>query len=118
MARITIVDDDKDSRNLLQVFLRNQQFIVETFSTAESFFADGVLNSDLYIIDINLGGISGIEVCEKLKSSPETQPRKVLIISAHPEIEKLSREACADDYLPRPFSQSLLLAKIHGLIPR
>jgi two-component system, OmpR family, phosphate regulon response regulator PhoB len=115
MISICIIDDDNDSRELLQAFLRRKKFAVEIFSTAEDFLTAPKTPSDLYILDINLGGLSGLDVCRQLKNDEETKDKKILIISAHPEIEKLSQQACADDFLPRPFSQSSLIEKITSL---
>jgi two-component system, OmpR family, phosphate regulon response regulator PhoB len=115
MIRITIIDDDPDSRNLLHVFLRNQNFSVSIFESAEKFFSHQQVETDLYIIDINLGGITGIEMCARLKTVTESKDTPVIIISAHPEVEKLAAEVCADDFLSKPFSQKKLLEKINFL---
>lgn len=111
--KITIIDDDSDLRNLLLVVLRFYNFEVEIFSSGEEFLARHKESSpkdfpDLYIIDINLGGINGIDLCRNLKTSPVTKSVPVIIISAHPEIEKLAKDVCADESLAKPFSQKIL----------
>ena len=113
MRKVIIIDDDEDSRKLLQTFLRLRNFSVQAFATAEDFLQQPALNADLFIIDINLGGMSGVEVCQHIKEDSLNKHTPVIIVSAHPEVERLSLDACADDFLARPFSPSLLLEKIN-----
>ena len=105
MKKITIVDDDSDLRDLLQVVLRFNDFKVEVFSNGEDFITNHKGETNLYIIDINLGGITGLDICKDLKNNDRTRHIPIIVISAHPEIEKLAKEVCADASLPKPFSQ-------------
>ena len=91
MAVITIIDDDIDSRKLLENFLLRQGYTVIVFSNAEIFLQTPNHRSDIYLIDINLGGISGDELCSHIKKNDHTLP-PVIIISAHPEIERISKK--------------------------
>jgi DNA-binding response OmpR family regulator len=117
MRRITIIDDDNDARNLLATFLRLNSFAVTIFSSGEEFISSGnSLDADAFIIDINLGGITGDKLCDRIKSNPESSKKPVLIISAHPEIEKLSSRACADAFLAKPFSRREVLNKMNLLL--
>src|SRR5690606_30460192 len=109
MKKITIVDDDSDLRDLLQVVLRLNNVKVEVFSSGEEFLENYNGKSNLIIMDINLGGINGIDICEQLKSNPATQHIPIIVISAHTEIEKLAKKVCADEILPKPFSQKVLM---------
>jgi DNA-binding response OmpR family regulator len=117
MKKITIVDDDPDLRNILQVVLRSNEYAVEVFQSGEDFLKRYTGTSDLFIIDINLGGISGIEICNNLKQQAATKDVPVIIISAHPEIEKLAKEVCADDSLTKPFTQNSLLRLVLRYLP-
>jgi DNA-binding response OmpR family regulator len=117
MRRITIIDDDADARNLLATFLRYNNFAIHIFSKAEDFLATGNASvTDVFIIDINLGGVPGDELCRQIKSHPESRNKPVLIISAHPEIEKISATACADAFIAKPFHRAEVLAKINFLL--
>ncbi len=109
MKKITLVEDDPDLREMLQVVLKSNQYSVEAFANGEAFMQHSGEPPDLFLIDVNLGGISGPEICQSLKADPRTKHTPIIIISAHPEVERLSREACADDYLTKPFSQKVLL---------
>jgi two-component system, OmpR family, phosphate regulon response regulator PhoB len=112
--KLTVIDDDHDLRNLLQIALRNEGYDVTTFSNGREFL-DSVADAspaELYIIDINLGGISGYEVCKQLKTIEKTKAKSVILISANPEVQQLAAEAPADDYLLKPISIKILLDKI------
>jgi DNA-binding response OmpR family regulator len=112
--KITVVDDETDLRNLLRLTLSMAGYDVEVFSNGEDFVNQSNFNSDLYIIDIDLGKMTGLDVCRFLKSSKATGP--VIMISADPEIRSLAEEACADGSLAKPFSQSGLLQKIDSYL--
>jgi DNA-binding response OmpR family regulator len=115
--KLTVIDDDHDLRNLLQIALRNEGYEVVTFSNGKEFL-DNVGESspaDLCIIDINLGGISGNDVCKELKTMEKTKSKPVILISANPDVQQLAIQAPADDFLIKPISIKILLEKIHRL---
>lgn len=117
MKKITIVDDDPDLRNLLQVVLRSNQYSVDVYQSGEDFLTRYSGTSDLFLIDINLGGISGVEICHSLKQQAATKEIPVIIISAHPEIDKLSKEVCAEGFLTKPFTRHSLLELVLRYLP-
>ena len=111
MKQVFIVEDDDDLRQLLELALQKTGVEIRTYSTAKEALADDVVG-DVYLADINLPGTSGIELCNLLKSNAKTKHSKVILISANADIEKLSSEACADDFLRKPFSVSEVWDKI------
>ena len=116
--RITVIDDDKDLRSLLQIALRIEGFDVVGYANGTEFL-EAIKTAEpcsLYVIDINLGGVSGFELCEYLKSFEGTKSSFVILISANPEVQQLSKEVKADDYLLKPFSQKDLIQKITRLL--
>jgi DNA-binding response OmpR family regulator len=112
--KITVIDDETDLRNLLRVMLLSAGYQVEVFSTGEDFLNQSRIDSDFYIVDIDLGKMTGLDVCRFLKSSKARGP--VILISADPEIRSLAENACADGSLSKPFSQNELLQKISSYI--
>jgi DNA-binding response OmpR family regulator len=116
MKKITIVEDDPDLRGLLEVVLRNHPYDVEVFPTGEAFVQKYTGPSDLFLIDMNLGGISGAELCVQLKQQVATKYIPVIIISAHPELDQMSKDVCADDFLTKPFSRHTLVKLISKYI--
>jgi DNA-binding response OmpR family regulator len=111
--KITVIDDDMDLRNLLGLALEMDGFDV-TFSNGVEFMNsfNETSVSGFYIIDVNLGGISGPEICKYLKSFQAIHNSYVILISANPELHQFADESAADGYLLKPFSQKELLTKI------
>jgi DNA-binding response OmpR family regulator len=116
--RLTVIDDDKDLRNLLQISLRLEGFDVTAYSNGDEFISSLPItgNSELYVIDINLGGMSGFEICSYIKGRKETKDAVVILISANPEVQQIAKEVCADDYILKPFSQRELIQRITTLL--
>lgn len=75
---------------------------------------------DLVILDIMLPGQSGLDVCRKLKSSPDTKDIPIIMISAKSEEVDivLGLELGADDYVTKPFSPKVLLSRIRAVLRR
>ena len=117
ISRITVIDDDRDLRNLLQISLGIHGYEVNSFSSAEEFLDhQSELNpSDLYIIDLNLGGMTGDTLCMTLKQEGISIGCRVLLISANPEIPQLANACSADGFIFKPFSQKELVSKIQML---
>ncbi|MBT1703967.1 response regulator transcription factor [Chryseosolibacter indicus] len=118
--RITVIDDDFDLRSLLQIALKTEGFDVEAFSNGDEFFQSQSPSgsTDLYIIDINLGGISGTEICKVLKSTNKEVKPLVLLISANPEIQQLATDAGADSWILKPVTQKELISRVDLLLNR
>jgi len=114
-TEITVIEDDDDLINLIQGALRANGYEVKTRHHWDGH--PGIMLSDLYIIDVNLGArMTGIEICRELKTHSGDKPR-VILISANPDLRQLALEACADDTLAKPFSARELLEKISTLLP-
>jgi two-component system, OmpR family, phosphate regulon response regulator PhoB len=116
--RLTVIDDDTDLRNLLQISLRLEGFEVQAFSNGNEFIASMKITqqAELFVIDINLGGLTGFEICSYIKANPETTNAIVILISANPEVSQIAKDVCADDFMQKPFSQRELIEKIKGFL--
>jgi DNA-binding response OmpR family regulator len=114
--KITIVEDDDDLRSLLKLMLEAAGYDVDVRSDGNDFFNKSSDRSDLYIIDLNLGGINGLDLCKQLKGQIKNNT-PVIMISANPDVRQLAKDACADDTLSKPFTSKELLAKITQYLP-
>jgi DNA-binding response OmpR family regulator len=62
------------------------------------------------------GGVNGIDICARLKKDNTTAHVPVLMISGLTDAEKICMEACADDFISKPFEMNILLSKVNSLI--
>jgi len=111
-AHIHIIDDDACTLEILILILDNAGYKVTTNHTASLDFLNFSQKPDIIIMDNNLGLTTGVELCKKLKADPHTAHYPVILISAMQNIEELAVEACADGFLPKPFSISQLQSTI------
>jgi DNA-binding response OmpR family regulator len=114
--KLIIVDDDQDARKLLQFILTSHGFTVEVYSDGTGLEVSSPPYPDLYLLDINLGNTSGLELCKQLKENETTRHIPVIITSSNTDIIPLAQDACADDTLPKPFDSKELIQKITDLI--
>jgi DNA-binding response OmpR family regulator len=116
--RVTIIDDDPDLRQLIAIALRAAGYQVGIKADGADYTSQNDALADLFIIDIDLGGISGLDICRKLKEKQEGKTIPVVIlISANPDLRALAEEVCADDTLPKPFNAKQLIRKISEYLP-
>ena len=118
---ILIVDDEQDIRNLLKFNLDNENYktiLVEDGETAIS--AARKSNPDLIILDLMLPGIQGLDVCRILKNSDDTSNIPILMLTAKGEEVDIvtGLELGADDYVVKPFSVKVLLARVNNILKR
>ena len=118
MARILVVEDEKDLQDVLSYNLRqagHEATLVETGQ--EALARVGTETPDLILLDLMLPDMSGIDVCRALKSGPATRHIPVVMLTAKgEEIDRVvGFELGADDYVVKPYSlrELLLLSLIH-----
>ena len=117
-ARILIVEDEEPLTMLLRYNLESEGYEVETAARGDE--ADTRLKEatpDLVVLDWMLPGLSGIELCRRLRARPETRQLPIIMLTARgEESEKVRGLATgADDYIVKPFSVPELLARVRAL---
>jgi len=120
-ASILIVEDEEALTLLLRYNLETQGYEVETIARGDE--ADTRLkegNPDLVILDWMLPGLSGIELCRRLRARPETRQLPIIMLTARGEESERVRGLAtgADDYIVKPFSVPELLARVNALLRR
>ncbi len=120
-ARILIVEDEEPLTMLLRYNLEAEGYDVETAARGDE--ADTKLREttpDLVVLDWMLPGLSGIELCRRLRARPETRQLPIIMLTARgEESEKVRGLATgADDYIVKPFSVPELLARVGALLRR
>jgi two-component system, OmpR family, alkaline phosphatase synthesis response regulator PhoP len=121
MNSVLIVEDEKHIADGLRYNLNAEGFEVETTRSGEEALAmlvDGQKTFDVLVLDVMLPGIDGFSLASKLRSQGHFVP--ILMLTARGQAEDVLRgfEAGADDYLPKPFDLSVLLARINALLRR
>jgi two-component system phosphate regulon response regulator PhoB len=116
---ILVVDDEEDIQELVRYNLEKEGYQVSCVGTGED--ALDVARSDLpnlIILDLMLPGIDGLEVCKILKNDSKTSHVPIIILSAKGEEADVvtGLELGADDYVTKPFSPRILLARIRAVL--
>lgn len=118
---IFAVDDEEHIRQLVKFNLEAGGYRVSAFDSGESMLEElkGSL-PDLFILDLMLPGMDGLEVCKQLKAAPRTKNIPIIMLTAKgEEFDKvLGLELGADDYLTKPFSVRELVARVKALLRR
>ena len=119
MQRILVIDDDPAVTSLLKRGLSYEGFAVETAqSGAQGLAIARERPSDLVILDVMMPGLSGFEVLERLRAADEHRPVLMLTAKDAPADQVRGLESGADDYVVKPFTFAVLLARVHALLRR
>ena len=118
-AKIIIVDDDRDTREMLQVALEVEGY--EVGLAANGLRMIGLLHvdrPDLILLDVMMSWIDGFELCRSLKSNPEFEHIPVIFISGKkmPDDVRRGREMGAVDYFTKPLDLDALLSRIRDVL--
>ena len=117
--RILAVDDNKQNLDLLRKALTSANYEVITATdgpTALRLVESG--SSDLVLLDVMMPGMSGYEVCERIRANEATRVLPVVMLTALHDMSHRIRgiEAGADDFLSKPFNREELLTRVKSLL--
>ncbi len=120
-ARILVVEDEEALATLLRYNLEAEGYDVEVVMRGDE--ADTRLKErlpDLIVLDWMLPGLSGIELCRRLRARPQTRQMPVIMLTARGEESERVRGLAtgADDYIVKPFSVPELQARVRALLRR
>jgi two-component system, OmpR family, response regulator RegX3 len=116
--RILVVDDEPAIVDAVTYALRASGFEVDTFADGESALEAARANGyDVLVLDVRLPGLSGIEICRRLRHESDVP---ILILTAmDAEVDRvLGLEAGADDYVTKPFSVAELVSRVRAILRR
>jgi DNA-binding response OmpR family regulator len=118
MKRIIIVDDDPAIRDAFVMIFNSEEYDVTVYPDAAPVLDHSFNLPDLFILDKQLSGVDGIDLCRILKEQKETKHIPVIMLSASPNIKSLANAAGADDVLEKPFRIKTLLESVGRLLER
>ena len=121
MSHVLIVEDEEHLAAGLKFNLEAEGFEAEVEDNGEAALdrlLGGANGIDLVLLDVMLPGIDGFEVVRRLREAGTFVPVMLLTARGQTDDVLLGFEAGADDYLPKPFDLSILLARIQGLLRR
>jgi two-component system, OmpR family, phosphate regulon response regulator PhoB len=121
MARILLVEDESDLRQVVEYNLKQAGHdVVATGSGRSALALASESPPEVMLLDIMLPDLSGLEVCRQLRSKDDTKGIKVVMLTARgDEIDRIvGFEIGADDYLVKPFSMRELVLRISALVRR
>jgi two-component system, OmpR family, alkaline phosphatase synthesis response regulator PhoP len=118
---ILIIEDEQDIVELLTYNLEQEGYTI-FFSTSgeEALAMVQQKNPDLILLDLMLPGVDGLDVCRHLKRNETTRNIPIIMLTAKSEDSDVitGLEMGADDYIPKPFSPKVLIARIRSVLRR
>ena len=117
-VKILVIEDDADIREGVRILLESEGFLVDEAENGEIGLRKLSEDISLVILDIMMPGMDGVEVLRTLRREGITTP--ALFLSARTEVSERVEglDAGADDYLPKPFHTSELLARVRAMLRR
>jgi DNA-binding response OmpR family regulator len=110
---ILVIDDDRDFQTILRASLNQSGFEVRSVFDGEIGTAlDNEPRPDIILLDMDLPIANGVEVGRLLKMNAATRDVPIIMVSANPFLDDLSREAGAIDFVQKPFALKTLIEKV------
>lgn len=120
-AKLLIIEDDEEIGELLKYNLEKEGYQVFQAATGEAGIKSALSkNPDLILLDIMLPGIDGLGVCKALKRDNKTELIPIIILTAKGEESDIvaGLELGAEDYITKPFSPKVVIARIRAVLRR
>jgi len=120
-ARILVVDDEEDILELIRYNLERESYQVRTADSGLA--AIRAIESsppDLVVLDLMMPGVDGLQVTAQLRNAPLTADLPIIILTARDADEDVvvGLQAGADDYMTKPFTPAVLLARVEAVLRR
>lgn len=112
MKRIIAVDDDPGILDILELIFSRAGYDVITYAGAESLLSNSFDHPAAIVMDKQLSGSDGLDVCRFLKGQESTRDIPIIMISANMNIGIMAQKAGADDFVEKPFNIKSLLETV------
>jgi len=121
MKRVLIVEDEPEIADLIRFHVEREGLAARSVASGK-LALDAVRHDapDVVVLDLMLPDLDGLEVCRRLKRNPETRGIPILMVSAKGEETDIVTgiELGADDYVTKPFSAKILIARLKNILRR
>lgn len=118
-TKILIIDDDPDIGNMIRLLLQYKGYEVSVIQNPQEAKNLGRNDHfDLMIMDMLLSGTNGVDLCAAFKKDPDLAAIPIIMMSAHPDAQKICVGAGANDFISKPFEMNDLLQKISNLLTK
>jgi CheY-like chemotaxis protein len=109
MKTVLITEDDPAIMDALEIVFTRGGYRVLSYSNGSALLVNDFEKPDIFLIDRQLSGIDGLDICRHLKTDPETSVIPVIIFSASPHVHNQAIAAGADEFIEKPFSNKAVL---------
>ena len=119
--KILVVDDEKDLVELIAFNLEQEGYTVfKAWDGEQAMELVRTIKPDLIVLDLMLPGLSGFDICRRLRSKAETEHMPIVMVTAKgQDVDKIvGLELGADDYITKPFSVRELVARVRAILRR
>lgn len=117
MRKIFLLEDDDGIREVLEIILTSEDYIVHSFSNIKDFKdRDTSILPDLYLFDVMLPDGSGIDLCKEMMQREDKENIPIMIMSAHAYLADLQGICKPTDFISKPFDISHLLERVKSAI--
>jgi CheY-like chemotaxis protein len=116
MKKVMIIEDDPAILDVLGLVFTRAGYQVSQHENGNFILQNTYNIPDLYIIDRQLSGVDGLDICKHIKDGAPTRHLPVIILSATPYLQKQARDAGANAFVEKPFSNTDLLQIASTLI--
>ena len=114
--KVVVVEDDESITEIIQIILEREGYLTINCRNGYGIFDGTVEIPDVYMIDRQLSGSDGLEICKYLKQQSITSNIPVIVLSASPGIENIAKSAGADAFIEKPFSKKNLVQTVENVI--
>lgn len=122
LASILVIEDDSTIRTILGMTLKNAGFerVKSAARGDEGLALIRQIHPQLVLLDLMLPGMDGLSICRHVREDPAFADTRIIMLTAKSEDGDVVRglELGADDYVTKPFSREVLLARIHAVLRR
>jgi DNA-binding response OmpR family regulator len=107
--KVLIVDDDPGVQDAFRLVFERAGYATSVMSNGNIILGGDFEVPDIVILDTQLSGVDGLDVCRFMKSQARTKHVPIIIVSATPYVERMAASVLADGFLEKPFNNQALL---------